>query len=159
MHIYSIYIYYIHTQTFLYSLSLVQLFVTPWPAVSHTFLSLTISRSLLKFMSIESEMPSNHLIFCHPLLQPSVFPSIKIFSNELALHIRKPKYWSFSFSISPSSGEITPERIKGWSQSRNYPVVDSTDVSLSELRELVMDREAWRAAVHGVAKNQTQPSD
>ena len=67
------------------------------------FLYITNSQSLLKFMSITSVMPSNHLIFCHPLLLlPSIFPSIRVFSNESALHIRWPKYWSFSFSISPS---------------------------------------------------------
>ena len=66
-------------------------------------LSITNSQSLLKLMSIESLMPSNHLILCHPLLLPSVFPSIKVFSNESVLHIRWPKYWSFSFSISPSN--------------------------------------------------------
>ena len=66
------------------------------------------SWSLLKLMSIESMMPSNHLILCHPLLPPSIFPSIRVFSNELALHIRWPKYWSFSFNISPSSpGQIS----------------------------------------------------
>ena len=68
------------------------------------FLSITISQSLLKVMSIESVMPSNHMIFCHPLLVlPSIFPSIRIFSNQSVLHIRWPKYWSFSFSISPSN--------------------------------------------------------
>ena len=68
-------------------------------------LSFTISQSLLKFMSIELMMPSNHLILCHPLLLlPSIFPSIRVFSNESALGISWPKYWSFSFSISPSSG-------------------------------------------------------
>ena len=68
------------------------------------FLSFTISLSLLKLMSIESVMPSNHLILCHPLLfLPSIFSSIRVFSNELAIHIRWPKYWSFSFSISPSN--------------------------------------------------------
>ena len=67
-------------------------------------LSITNSRSLLKLMSIESVMPSNHLILCHPLLLlPSIFPSIRVFSNESVLHIRWPKYWSFSFSISPSN--------------------------------------------------------
>ena len=66
-------------------------------------LSITSSRSLPKLMSIESAMPSNHLILCRPLLPPSVFPSIRVFSNESALHIRWPKYWSFSFSISPSN--------------------------------------------------------
>ena len=66
-------------------------------------LCFTISQSLFQLMSIESVMSSNHLIFCHPLLLPSIFPSIRVFSNELALHIRWPKYWSFSFSISPSN--------------------------------------------------------
>ena len=73
-------------------------------AARQASLSFTISRSLLKFMSIESVMPSNHLILCHPLiLLPSIFPSIRVFSNESVLHIRWPKYWSFSFSISPSN--------------------------------------------------------
>ena len=77
--------------------------MTPWTAARQTSLSFTISWSLRKLMSIESVMPSNYLVFCHPLLLlPSVFPSIRIFSNESALHIRWPKYWSFSFSISPS---------------------------------------------------------
>ena len=78
----------------------VQLFVTPRPAACQASLYFTISCSLLKLMSIEPVMPSNHLVFCHSLL-PSVFPSIRVFSNELALGIRWPKYWSFSFSISP----------------------------------------------------------
>ena len=86
------------------SLSHVQLFVTPWSAAFQASLSITNSRSLLKFMSIESVMPSSHLILGHPLLLlPSVFPSIGVFSNESALHIRWPKHWSFSFSISPSN--------------------------------------------------------
>ena len=86
------------------SLSNVQLFATPWTAARQASLSFTISQSLLKLMSIESMMPSNHLILCRPLfLLPSIFPSIRVFSNELALCIRWPKYWSFSFSISPSS--------------------------------------------------------
>ena len=79
------------------------LFVTPWTATFQASLSFTISQSLLKLMSIESVMPSNHLILCHPLLLlPSIFPSIMVFSNESALRIRWPKYWSFSFSISSS---------------------------------------------------------
>ena len=83
-------------------LSCVQLFVTPWTAAHHASLSFTGSRSLRKFMCIESVMPSKHLIFCHPLLLlPSIFPSIRVFSNESILHIRWPKYWSFSFNISP----------------------------------------------------------
>ena len=86
------------------SLSCVQLFVIPWTAARQASLSITNSQSLLKLMSIESEMPSNHLILCHPLLLlPSIFPSIRVFSNEAVLHIRWPKYWSFSFSISSSN--------------------------------------------------------
>ena len=82
-------------------LSHVWLFATPWIAACQASLSFTISWSLLKLMSTESMMPSNQLILCHTLLLPSVFPSIKVFSNELALRIRWPKYWSFSFNISP----------------------------------------------------------
>ena len=86
----------------LFSLSVVSDSVTPWTAAGHASLSSIISWSLLKFMSIESVMSSNHLIFCHPLLPlPSIFLSIRVFSNELALLIRWPKYWSFS--ISPSN--------------------------------------------------------
>ena len=85
-------------------LSCVRLFATPWTAAFQTSLSFTISRSLLKLMPIELVTPSNHLILCHPLLLlPSVFPSIRVFSNELALYIRQPKYWSFIFSINPSN--------------------------------------------------------
>ena len=85
------------------SLSHVRLFVTPWTAACQASLSITNSWSLLKLMSIESVMTSNHLILCRRLLPPSIFPSIKVFSNESLLHIRWPKYWSFSFSISPSN--------------------------------------------------------
>ena len=86
------------------SLSLLRLFATPWTAAHQASLSITNSWSLLKFMSIESVMPSNHLILCHSLLlSPSIFPSIRVFSNESALCITWPKYWSFSFSISPSN--------------------------------------------------------
>ena len=88
----------------LQSLSHVWLFVTPWTAASQASLSFIISRSLLKLMSIELVILSNHLIFFPLLLLPSVFPSIRVFSSELALCIRWPKYWKFSFSISPSSG-------------------------------------------------------
>ena len=85
------------------SLSRVQLFATPWTAAHQASLPINNSRKMLKLMSIESVIPSNHLILCHPLLlPPSIFPSIRVFSNELAPHIRWPKYWSFSFSISPS---------------------------------------------------------
>ena len=85
-------------------LSGVLLFATPWTAAHQASLSITNFRSLLKLMSIESVMPSNHLILCHPLLLlPSIFPSIRVVSNESVLRIRWPKYWSFSFGISPSN--------------------------------------------------------
>ena len=87
-----------------FSCSVVQHFATPWTAVPQASLSITNSQSLFKLMSIESVMPSNHLTLCHPLLiPPSIFPSIRVFSSESVLLIRWPKYWSFSFSISPSS--------------------------------------------------------
>ena len=86
------------------SLSHVQLFETSWTTACQASLSITNSQSLLKLMSIDSVMPSNHLILCHPLLlPPSIFPSIRIFFNESVLCIRWPQYWNFSFSISPSS--------------------------------------------------------
>ena len=86
------------------SVSHVRLFATPGNAACQASLSITNSRSLPKPMSIESMMPSNHLILCHPLLLlPSIFPSIRVFSNESALCIRWPKYWSFSFNISPTN--------------------------------------------------------
>ena len=86
------------------SLSCVRLFATPWTAAHQASLSITNSRSLLKLMSIESVMASNHLILCRPLLLPSsIFPSTRVFSNESVLRIRWPKYWSFSFCISPSN--------------------------------------------------------
>ena len=85
-------------------LSCVPLFVTQWTAIHQAFLSITNSWSLLKLMSIELVMTSNHLILCRPLLfLPSIFPRIRVFSNESVLHIRWLKYWSFSFSISPSN--------------------------------------------------------
>ena len=98
----SVYIYFSSVQ----SLSPVWLFATPWTTAHQASLSITNSRSPLKLMSIESVMPSNQLIYCRPLLLllPSIFPSIRVFSNESALHIRWPEHWSFSFNISPSSG-------------------------------------------------------
>ena len=84
--------------------SRVQFFVIPWTAACQASLTITNSWSLLKIMSIESVMPSNHLILCCPLLlPPAIFPSIRVFSRESVLHIRQPKYWSFSFSITPSN--------------------------------------------------------
>ena len=86
------------------SLSRVQLFATPWTEARQASLSFTISQSLLRLMSIESVMPSNHLILCHPLILLTwIFPSISVFSNESTLLMRWPKYWSFRFSISPSN--------------------------------------------------------
>ena len=99
------------------SLSHIQLFATPWTAARQDSLSITNSQSLLKFMSIELVVPSNHLILCRPLLLlPSIFPSIRVFSNESALCIRWPKYWSFSFSISPSNEhrDWSPLEWTGW---------------------------------------------
>ena len=86
------------------ALSCVQLFATPWTSACQASPFFTSSRSLLKLMSVKSVMPSNHLILCPPLLLlPAIFPSIRVFSNESVLQIRWPKYWSFSFNISPSS--------------------------------------------------------
>ena len=85
------------------SLIRVRLFATRWSAAYQASLSFTTSQSWLKLMSIESLMPSNHLILCHPLLPPSIFPNIRVFSNESVLRIRWPKYWNFSFSINPSN--------------------------------------------------------
>ena len=90
--------------SFVQLLSPVRLFVTPWTAARQASLSITNTQSLFKLMSIESVMLSNHLILCHPLLLlPSIFPSIRVFYSDLALCIRWPKYWSFSFSMSPSN--------------------------------------------------------
>ena len=98
-------------------LSRVWLFVIPWTAAHQASLSITNSQSLLKLMSIKSVMPSNHLILCHPLLlPPSIFPRIRVFSKESIIHIRWPKYWSFSFRIS-SSNEYQywfPLGLTGW---------------------------------------------
>ena len=89
------------------SFSHVQLFATPWTAARQASLSITNSQGLLRFVSIESVMPSNHLVLCRPLLLlPSIFPSTRVFSNESVLHIRWPEYWSFSCSISPSNAYL-----------------------------------------------------
>ena len=93
-----------HIDVIIRFLSLVWFFAAPWTAAHQASLSFTISGNLLKLLSIESVMPSNHLILRRPLLLlPSIFPSIRVFSNESILHIMQPKYWSFSFSISPSN--------------------------------------------------------
>ena len=101
LHVYSLFIIVIDS---VQSLSCVQLFVTPWTAALQASLSITNYWNLLKLMSITSVMPSNHLILCRPLLlPPSIFLSVRVFSNELVLCIKWPKYWSFSFNISPSN--------------------------------------------------------
>ena len=110
-----------------FSHSVVSHSVTPWTAACQASLSITNSRSLLKLMSIESVMPSNHLILCCTLLLPSIFPSIRVFSSESALHIRWPKYWSFSFSVSLSKEHpaLISFRMTGWIslQSKGLPRV------------------------------------
>ena len=94
----------LHQFSSVQSLSRVQLFTMPWTVTCQASLFITNSQSLLKLMSSELVMPSNHLILCPPLLlPPSIFPSIRVFSDEMVLHIRWPKYWSFSFNISPSN--------------------------------------------------------
>ena len=124
------------------SCSRVRLFVTPWTEARQASLSFTISRSLLKLMSIKLVMPSNHLILCRPLLlPPSIFPSIRVFSKESVLHIRWPKYWSFSLSISPSdeySGLISfrldwldPLAVQGTLKS--FPTPQWTSINSSAL--------------------------
>ena len=113
------------------SLSCVQLFGTPWTAARQSSLSLTISQSLLQLMSIESVMLSNHLILCRPfILLPSIFLSIRVFSSESALHIKWPKYWSFSFSISPS--------IQGWFPLGLTGLISLIFFTLSFLRLLIL---------------------
>ena len=106
------------------SLSCVRLFVTPRTAACQASLSITNSQSLLKLISIESVMPSNRLILCCPLLPPSIFPNIRVFSKGSVLHIRWPKYWSFSFIISPSNeySGLTSFRIN-W---LDFPAVQGT---------------------------------
>ena len=112
------------------SLSCVWIFVTPWTAAHQAFLSITNFQSLLKLMSIELMMPSNYLILCHPLLLlPSIFLSIRVFSNESFLHIKWPKYWSFSFSISLSNDWI-PLMSKGQQESSPTPQFESINSSV-----------------------------
>ena len=115
-------------------LSHVRLFATPWIAAHQASLSITNSRSLLKLMSIESLMPSSHLILCRPLhLLPPIPPSIRVFSNESTLHMRWPKYWSFSFSIIPSIRE------QGWSISLLISVLDLCGVHSEQVPKLKID--------------------
>ena len=100
-------LFFLHQFSSIQSLSRIQLFATPWIAARRASLSITISRSSLRLTSIESMMPSSHLTLCHPLLLlPPIPPSITVFSNESTLHMRWPKYWSFSFSIIPSKEHL-----------------------------------------------------
>ena len=112
------------------SLSHVRPFATPWTAAHQTSLSIINSQSLLKLMSISSVMPSNHLILCCPLLLlPSIFPSIRVFSNESVLHIRWPKYWNFSFSICPSNEYLGLTRTVVLEKTLERPL-DHTEIKL-----------------------------
>ena len=157
-------------------LSHVCLFETPWTAARQASLSITNSRSLLKLTYIESVIPSNHLILCHPLLLPSILPSITAFSNESVLRIRWPKFWSFSFSISPSnefSGLISFRidwvdlAVQGTLKSLLQPHSLKASILEKEMAayssifawRIPMDREAWQATVHGDTKSLTQLSD
>ena len=139
-----------------HSLSGVRLFATPWTAARQASLSITSSPSLLKLMSAESVMPSNHLILCRPLSSCLQSSSIRIFSSESVLCIRRPKYWSFSFSVSPSneySGLIS-FRIDWFDLAEQLITDYGTPLQYSWL-ENPMDRGAWWAAIHGVSKRQT----
>ena len=133
------------------SLSHVWLFATPWTAERQDSLSITNSWSLLKLMSIESVMPSNHLILCCPLLlPPSIIPSIRVFSNESVLQMRWPKYWSFSFSISPSGSQ-------GYKRSQvdfpgSLPVVMTPFFHCKGHRVLFLVGQVRSSEVHGAAK-------
>ena len=137
--------------------------VTPWSAACQASLSITNSRSLLKLMSIGLMMPSNHLILCHPfLLLPSIFPSIRVFSNKSVLSNRWPKYWSFSFSISPSSeysGLISFKRT-GWIflKSKGLSRVFNTTVQKHQFgTRWWRSRWTWSTSLHGYIRN--TPSD
>ena len=139
------------------SLSCVRLFVTPWTAAGQASLSITNSGSLLKLMSIESVMPSNHLILCCLLLPPSIFPDISVFSNESVLHIRWSKYQSFSFSISPSneySGLISfrtdwldllaVQRTQGSSPTPQFKNINSSALSFLHGPNLTSIHDYWK---------------
>ena len=153
------------------SLSCVRLFTTPWTAESQASLSITNPRGSPKLMSIELVMPFNHLILCHPLLLlSSIFPSIRVLSSESALHIMWPKYWSFSFSISPSNEHpgliffrmdwLDPLAVQGtlrnllqYHSSRNGNSLQYSCLENS------MDRRTWWATVPGVTKSQIRLSN
>ena len=129
-------------------LSHVWLFVTPWTAVCQASLSITKSQSLLELTSIESVMPSSHLICCRPLfLLPSIFPSIRVFFHELALRIRWPKYWSFCFSISPSneySGLISVRMDWESSPTSQFKSINSLVLSFLYSPTLISIHDYWK---------------
>ena len=132
------------------SLSRVQLFATPWITAPQASLSITNFRSLLKLMSIESVMLSNHLILCCPLLLlPSIFPNIRVFSNESALRIRWPKYWSFNFNINPSSecsGLISFRR--DWLDLLAVMAMEKKNVDLIYKVYIAKDYGCWTQQLH-----------
>ena len=129
--------------------------MTPWTPARQASLSITSSRSLPKLMSIESVRPSNHLILCHPLfLLPSIFPSIRIFSNESAFRIKWPKYWSFSFSISPSNEHsgLIPSRmnwldllaVQGTQSNTTVQKLNSSALSFLHIPNLTSIHDYWK---------------
>ena len=141
------------------SLRHVRIFVTPWTAAHQASLSITNSQSLLKLMSIELVMPSNHLILSHPLLlPPSIFPSIRVFSNESVLCIRWPNYWSFSFSISPSNEYsvllsfkmdwldllVVQGTLKSLIQHHSSKSINSLELSLLYITTLTSIHDHWK---------------
>ena len=122
-----------------FSCSVVSDSVTPWTATHQASLSFTISQSLPKLLSIESEMPSNHLILCHPLLfLPSIFPSIRVFPNELAHLIRWPKYWSFSISPSKDYSGLTSLALTGLISLQSKELSSSPTVQFESINSLVL---------------------
>ena len=141
------------------SLSQVWLFAAPWTAARQASLSFTIPQSLLKLMSIESVMPTNHLVLCCPLLLlPSIFPSIRVFSNESALHIRWPKYWSFSISPSNESSGLISFRIDSLIslQSKGFSsIFSSTTVWKHQLSALSLLCGPTLASVHDYRQNRS----
>ena len=138
-------------------LSHVLLFVTPWTAVHQASLSFPISWSLLKLMSIESVMPSNHLILCYTLLLlPSIFPSIRVFSNESVFRILWPKYWSFSFNISPSNEYpgLISFRMDWLDQSKGLSrVFSNTTVQKHQFFGTQLSLRPTLTSIHGYWKN------
>ena len=130
------------------SLSRVWLFETPWIAARQASLSITNSRSLPKLMSIESVMPSNHLILCHSLLLFSVFPSIRVFSNKSTLLMRCPKYWSFSFSISPSNVHAGLISFISHDHFNMTQLIYLDKVKLKSLSHIQLFATPWTVACH-----------